>query len=79
MENKIDELNELRMAEMKQAADLKSQYQKNNARLKDITEEITVKEQDYVKQMAELRYTYLNERHQRIELEKELKEIESQF
>mmetsp|Transcript_2634 Transcript_2634/g.2272 ORF Transcript_2634/g.2272 Transcript_2634/m.2272 type:complete len:80 (-) Transcript_2634:1012-1251(-) len=79
MENKIDELNELRMAEMKQAADLKSQYQKNNARLKDITEEITVKEQEYVKQMAELRYTYLNERHQRIELEKELKEIESQF
>lgn len=29
--------------------------------------------------MAELRYAYLNEKNQRIELEKELKVIEKQF
>lgn len=44
LENKIDEVNEFRMLEKKAAVDLKSQYEKNNARLKDITEEIVTKE-----------------------------------
>jgi Chromosome segregation ATPases len=79
LENKIDDINEKRGTEVKLTNDLKTQYERNTARLKDLVAEIEAKTQEFDKQMAELRMAYLNEKHRRSELEDELRKLEVLF
>ena len=73
METKIDEINESRMGEMKQSADLKNRYERNNATLKTIIEALEKKEKEFSVSMNDLRMAYLNERHRRVQAERDYK------
>jgi len=77
MENKIDEVNEQRMEEMKITADLKNQYERNSATLKTIMEALDKKEKEFFDQMNELRMAFLNERHRRVQAERDFKQQQS--
>jgi chromosome segregation ATPase len=72
-ENRIDELNELRMEEMKQSADLKNNYERSHAALKTIIEALDKKEKEYTGQIGQGRMAYLNERHRRVQFEKDFR------
>lgn len=76
MENKMDDLNDHRVIELKIAADLKIQYERNNANLKTIIEALDKKEKDFSANMSELRMAYLNEKHRREEHDRELKRLQ---
>jgi hypothetical protein len=73
MENKIDDVNDMRLIEMKIAADLKAQYEKNTVGLATIKEATDKKEVDFAVNLNELRMAYLNEKHKREDFEKEFK------
>jgi len=74
MENKIDEINEFRMDEKKVTEDLKNQYKRNNATLNTIMDALDKKEREFFVQMNELRMAFLNERHRRIQADKDFKQ-----
>jgi chromosome segregation ATPase len=78
-ENKMDEFQDKKMAELKLANDQKSQYEKLTARLKDLTNEMEVKEETFTKELHALRTQFWDEKHTREDLEKELKELEMLF
>lgn len=75
-ENRIDELNELRMEEMTQSADLKNNYERSAAALKTIIEALDKKEKEYTKQMGEARMAFLNERNRRVQSEKDFRKLQ---
>jgi len=79
LETKIDDLNDLRMTELKIAADLKNHYERNSANLKTINEALDKKEKDFVSSMADLRMAYLNEKHRREEQEKEFRRLQLMY
>ena len=79
MEAKIDDINDLRIAEAKYAADLKNKYERNSSNLKAIDEAMIKKEKEFSAHMGEMRYAYLNEKHRRHQYEKEFKRLQQLF
>lgn len=77
LENRIDEVNEKRMEEMKLSADLKNQYERHSATLKIIIDAMEKKEKEFSVGIKELRFAYLNERHRRTSAEKEFRRVQS--
>lgn len=79
LENRIDELNEQRLEEIRHAAELKAYYEKQSGTLKTINDAIQKKEKDFSETMNDLRMTYLNEKHRRVQAEADFKKMQIQL
>jgi len=77
-EDKIDELADKRLEEEKAQRDLKSQYVLITTKLQEISGESKLRVTEYEKSIKELRFAVINEKNTKVDLEKELKQIQEE-